>query len=105
MKTHSKKISYAKATSLKFLESGEEYFAALLELIQNAQKLIYLQVYTLDPDSGYLCTYSKDTKLVQGSGHAYAASAMGLRRNAIQAVKHAMKFDVYSGGNVQWVEI
>ena len=51
MKTRSKKINYTKATSLKFLESGEEYFTTLLELIQNAQKLIYLQVYTLDPDN------------------------------------------------------
>src|SRR5688572_24655679 len=51
MRTHCKKISYTKATSLRFLESGEEYFTALLELIQNAQRLIYLQVYTLDPDN------------------------------------------------------
>lgn len=52
MKTNpSRKISYNKATYLKFLQSGEEYFAALLHIIQNAQKLIYLQVYTLDPDT------------------------------------------------------
>lgn len=46
-----KKIIYNKAASLKFLQSGEEYFESLLAIIQNAQKLIYLQVYTLDPDN------------------------------------------------------
>ena len=50
MKKSSKKIAYNKATDIKFLQSGEEYFASLLGLIQNAQKVIYLQVYTLDPD-------------------------------------------------------
>ncbi|HKH59786.1 MAG TPA: phospholipase D-like domain-containing protein [Flavitalea sp.] len=50
MKKSSKKINYNKATDLRFLQSGEEYFTTLLELIHNAQKLIYLQVYTLDPD-------------------------------------------------------
>lgn len=46
----SKKARYNKAAELSFLQSGEEYFVALLKLIENAQKLIYLQVYTLDPD-------------------------------------------------------
>ena len=50
MKKSSKRITYNKATDIKFLQSGEEYFASLLGLIQNAQKVIYLQVYTLDPD-------------------------------------------------------
>ena len=46
-----KKIVYNKAASLKFLQSGEEYFESLLAIIQNAQTMIYLQVYTLDPDN------------------------------------------------------
>jgi cardiolipin synthase len=52
-------ISYNKASSLRFLQSGEEYFIALLELIQNAKKTIYLQVYTLDPDeTGYMIIHA-----------------------------------------------
>ncbi|MBC7828199.1 MAG: hypothetical protein H7122_10665 [Chitinophagaceae bacterium] len=46
-----RKIRYNKASDLRFLQSGEEYFSALLGIIQNAKKLIYLQVYTLDPDN------------------------------------------------------
>lgn len=50
MRKISKKITYNKATDIRFLQSGEEYFATLLELIRKAQKLISLQVYSLDPD-------------------------------------------------------
>ena len=50
-KNPSRKISYNKATDLRFLQSGEEYFGCLLDIIENANKLIYLQVYTLDPDN------------------------------------------------------
>lgn len=50
MKRKQQKIKYNRATELRFLQSGEEYFSALLEIINNAEKLIYLQVYTLDPD-------------------------------------------------------
>lgn len=50
MSKSNRKIIYNKATSLRFLQSGEEYFSALLEVIENAKKLIFLQVYTMDPD-------------------------------------------------------
>jgi cardiolipin synthase len=46
----SQKISYNKATGLKFLESGEEFFSALVEIINSAKKVIFLQLYNLDPD-------------------------------------------------------
>jgi len=49
-KYSSRKINYNQATDIEFLQSGEEYFNTLLDVIQKASKLIYLQVYTLDPD-------------------------------------------------------
>jgi cardiolipin synthase len=49
-KKPSRKITYNKASKLEFLQSGEEFFDALVQVIQNAQNTIYLQVYTLDPD-------------------------------------------------------
>ena len=50
MKRIQRKINYNKATELQFLQSGEEYFSAMLDVINGAVKFIYLQVYTLDPD-------------------------------------------------------
>jgi len=49
-KKSTSKISYNNALKLAFIQSGNEYFNALLHIIQNAKTLIYLQVYTLDPD-------------------------------------------------------
>lgn len=40
-----------------------------------------------------------------GSGMPFALSAMNLGLNATQAVKHAMKFDIYSGGVIQSIKI
>jgi cardiolipin synthase len=54
-KKSSRKIIYNKASNLQFLQSGQEYFSALLQIIQTAKQTIYLQVYTLDPDeTGYM---------------------------------------------------
>jgi cardiolipin synthase A/B len=56
-KKSSKKVRYNKATTLRFLQSGEEYFTSLLGIIHEAKRIIYLQMYTLDPDNiGHMIT-------------------------------------------------
>ena len=50
MKRSLKKINYNSATHLRFLQSGPEYFSVVLDTINNAQKLIFLQMYALEPD-------------------------------------------------------
>lgn len=57
--------------------------------------------YELEHDTGYLIRHNKKTKLVGGSGGVFAQSAMLLGFNAKEAVKHAMKLDMASGGRVQ----
>ena len=51
MKRIHKKIDYNKASQLRFLQSGDEYFSVMIDAIQRAEKVIYLQVYTLEPDN------------------------------------------------------
>lgn len=59
-------------------------------------------IYTLEDISEMsFITYPKDTLLTEGSGGQFAHSAMLLGLNAIEAIKHTMKLDVYTGGEVQ----
>lgn len=57
--------------------------------------------YAIEKEEGYLIKYDRSCKLVCGSGGNFALSAMRLRLNAVSAVKHAIKLDVYSGGKIQ----
>lgn len=66
-----KKVQYNKATSLQFLQSGEEYFSAMLEVIENAQKLLFLQVYTLDPDPTGMMIIDALTRAAQRNVKVY----------------------------------
>lgn len=46
-----------------------------------------------------------DTKLADGSGRDYAMGAMAMGANAIKAVEVACQFDVYCGGEVEWMRL
>ena len=77
------KIKYNTATDLRFLQSGEEYFTALLSIIENAKKLVYLQIYTLDPDETGMVIINALKKAVQRKVKvfvlvdAYGSKALG----------------------------
>lgn len=63
-------------------------------------------VYHLEGGSIFnLIQYDRSEKLGAGSGGSYARSAMLLGLNAVQAVKHAFKTDIGSGGNIRSVKI
>lgn len=87
------KITYSKASSLEFLQSGEEYFMALLETIQNARETIYLQVYTFDPDeTGYMIIHALE-KAVERNVKVFvlvdAYGSRALAKNAIPQMRNA----------------
>lgn len=52
-----------------------------------------------------LCRFPRCTKMAAGSGAHFAMSAMNLGKSAVQAVKHAMKFDAATGGRIQCVDL
>lgn len=62
-------------------------------------------IYTIEKGTLSLAEFSKNTKLSEGSGAKFALSAMALGLNAIDAVKHAIKFDVFSGGKVNYIKL
>lgn len=62
------------------------------------------RLYKLEENTGWLISYDKHTKLAMGSGQPFAMSAMGLGLTAKEAVKHAIKFDCYSGGKVRSIK-
>ena len=62
-------------------------------------------VYEIEKEQPYLVHYPLNARLAVGSGDHYAISAMNLGKTAIQAVKHAMKFDTCTGGPVQSINL
>jgi ATP-dependent protease HslVU (ClpYQ) peptidase subunit len=57
-------------------------------------------VYTLGQGGTYLTPYAKRQKLTDGSGADFAHSAMAFGYTAVEAIKHAIKQDVFSGGKI-----
>ena len=62
-------------------------------------------VYQFEPGQGYLIRYPRKTKLGCGSGEPFVVSAMSMGMRAVEAVKHAMKFDMNSGGKIRSVTV
>jgi cardiolipin synthase len=93
MKRTRKKNTHNKATSLRFLQSGEEYFASLLGIIQNAQMLLYLQVYTFDPDNTGNMIISALTEAAQRKVKVYvlvdAYGSKSLTRKMMKQMQNA----------------
>lgn len=61
-------------------------------------------VYTIE-GGPLLCKFPRCTKMADGSGAHFAMSAMSMGKTAVQAVKHAMKFDAATGGKIQCVDL
>lgn len=62
-------------------------------------------VYEVESEGAYLIHHSLDSYVAVGSGCHYARSAMELGKSAKQAIKHAMKFDTSTGGDIQWLNL
>lgn len=59
------------------------------------------KAYLLERGECHLIPYPLDQKLTEGSGGEFALAAMALKRNAVQAVKLAIKLDSACGGEIQ----
>ncbi len=57
-------------------------------------------VYTIEPNEGFLITFPRRQSLAIGSGGDFALSAIKLGLTPEQAIKHAMQFDMATGGKV-----
>jgi ATP-dependent protease HslVU (ClpYQ) peptidase subunit len=57
-------------------------------------------VYMFEQNEGYLIRYNWNTHMSVGSGDVYALSAMALGKSATEAVAHAKKFDMATGGKI-----
>lgn len=62
-------------------------------------------VYMLEQGTGYLVRYDRKLKVAEGSGEAYARSAMSLGMNAKDAIKHAIKHNSGCGGKIRCIEL
>lgn len=62
-------------------------------------------VYMIEPDNGFFIRYSKKTVLAVGSGSPYVLSAHRLGLDPVACIKHAMKFDLCTGGKVKIIEV
>ncbi len=61
--------------------------------------------YEIEDCTFPFCRYNKTDKLASGSGQHFARSAMWLGLNAKEAVKHASKLNMATGGKIRtWEE-
>tara|TARA_A100000171_G_scaffold53092_1_gene76730 strand:+ start:7286 stop:7741 length:456 start_codon:yes stop_codon:yes gene_type:complete len=79
-----------------FVDNDDEARHAICGIIVGTKS-----VYILEEETLYLSQFDRKTKLAVGSGGECAKSAMALGLDAKQAVKHAMKFDVCTGGRIR----
>lgn len=61
-------------------------------------------IYVLEAGSSLLYPWAEDI-YAGGSGGDFALSALRLGLNAREAVKHACKLDIYSGGKIKCVKL
>jgi hypothetical protein len=62
-------------------------------------------VYLLDAGCPFLIKYNRSQKLAEGSGAPFARSAMMMGLSAVDAIKHAIKLDMASGGKIKSIKL
>lgn len=60
-------------------------------------------LYEFEDTSPHYCVYSLNEQIATGSGGIFAKSAMSLGHGAVDAIKHAITLDPFSGGLVRWL--
>lgn len=85
---------------LEHLQSSEFYKKDIDHGI-NALIIGRKHLYELEKGRSHMIQFPKNTKLAVGSGKPFAVSALSLGMNSIEAVKHAIKHNIYCGGLVR----
>lgn len=96
-------VSGTASDVLKLIKHMEDkdYLATALAHDVHAILVGEKYLYELYPDDVHMIRYDKSMKLAVGSGGDIAQSAMALGLNAKEAVKHAIKMNVFCGGRVR----
>jgi ATP-dependent protease HslVU (ClpYQ) peptidase subunit len=100
-------VSGVAADVLKLIEhfSDPEYLSKPLDHEIGALLIGEKHVYEINECDVHMIQYNRSQKLSVGSGWNYALSAMHLGLDAVGAVKHAIKHNVYCGGRVKtWTD-